>query len=79
VGVTFQYALTADSVKDLAGSGNNVCEPGYDTVIFAGTIVATDTAALVFNHLLSYAGQAVFDSASIKNIIANTAPASLWL
>ena len=50
VGITYQYSLAVDLVNNLSGGGKvtvggqTIWEPNYDTGIFSGTIVATDTA-----------------------------------
>lgn len=85
VGITYQYSLAVDLVNNLSGGGKvtvggqTIWEPNYDTGIFSGTVVATDTAGLVFNFLTPYLGRAEFDSVSIKAILATPIPASLWL
>lgn len=85
VGTTYQYSLTVDLVNNLSGGGKvtvggqTIWEPGYDTGIFSGSIVATDTAGLVFNFLTPYVGRAEFDSVSIKAMLATPIPPALWL
>ena len=85
VGTTYQYSLTVDLVNNLTGGGKvtiggqTIWEPNYDTGLFTGTIVAADTAGLVFNFLDPYLGRAEFDSVSIKAVLATPLPAALWL
>ena len=72
VGTTYQYSLTVDLANNLNGGGKVtvgdqiIWEPGYNTGIFTGAVVATDTAGLVFNFLTPYVGRVEFDSVSIK-------------
>lgn len=83
IGKTYQYMLTVDLVNNLSGGGRvtvggqTIWEPGYDTGIFTGTILATDTGGLVFNFLTPYLGRAEFDSVSVAAVIPIT-PA-IWL
>lgn len=85
VGITYQYSLDVNFVNNLSGGGKvtvggqTIWEPSYDTGLFSGTIVATDTAGLVFNFLKPYTGRAEFDSVSIKAILATPLPAAAWL
>ena len=85
IGITYEYSLTVDLVNNLSGGGKvtvggqTIWEPGYDTGIFSGTVVATDTAGLVFNFLTPYAGRAEFDFVSIKAVLATPIPPALWL
>jgi hypothetical protein len=85
IGTTYQYSLTVDLVNNLSGGGKvtiggqTIWEPWFDTGIFSGTVVATDTAGLVFNFLTPYVGRAEFDSISINAVIATPLPPALWL
>ena len=85
VGTTYQYSLAVDLVNNLTGGGKvtvggqTIWKPSYDTGLFTGTVVAADTAGLVFNFLTPYVGRAEFDSVSIKAIVATPIPAALWL
>ena len=85
VGTTYQYSLAVDLVNNLTGGGKvtvggqTIWEPNYDTGIFTGTIMATNTAGLVFNFLTPYVGRAEFDSVSLKTVLATPIPASVWL
>jgi len=84
-GTTYQYSLDVNLVNNLSGGGKvtvggeTIWVPSYDTGLFSGTIVATDTAGLVFNFLTPYTGRAEFDSVSIKAILATPLPAAVWL
>jgi hypothetical protein len=85
VGTIYQYSLTVDLVNNLSGGGKvtiggqTIWQPGNDVGVFSGTVMATDTAGLVFNFLTPYLGRAEFDSVSIKSILATPIPPSLWL
>ena len=85
VGTTYQYSLAVDLVNNLTGGGKvtiggqTIWQPGDSVGIFSGTVVATDTAGLVFNLLSPYPGRAEFDSVSIKTILATPIPPALWL
>jgi len=85
MGTTYQYSLAVDLVNNLTGGGKvtvggqTIWEPSYNTGLFTGTVVAADTAGLVFNFLTPYVGRAEFDSVSIKAIVATPIPAALWL
>ena len=84
-GKTYQYALTVDLVNNLSGGGKvtiggqTIWQPSDSVGMFSGTVVATDTAGLVFNFLSPYLGRAEFDSVSIKAILATPIPPALWL
>ena len=84
-GATYQYSLTVNLVNNLTGGGKvtvggqTIWEPSYDTGLFTGTVVAADTAGLVFNLLNPYVGRAEFDSVSIKALLATPLPAAFWL
>jgi len=85
MGTTYQYSLAVDLVNNLTGGGKvtvggqTIWEPSYNTGLFTGTVVAADSAGLVFNFLTPYVGRAEFDSVSIKAIVATPIPAALWL
>ena len=85
IGVTYQYELTVDLVNNLAGNGKvtvggqTIWEPSDNTGTFIGTILASDTAGLVFNFITTYAGRAEFDSVSVKAVLATPIPAAAWL
>jgi len=84
-GITYQYSLDVNLVNNLSGGGKitvggqTIWKPSYDTGLFSGTIVATDTAGLVFNFLTPYTGRAEFDSVSIKAILATPLLPAFWL
>ena len=85
VGTTYQYSLTVDLLNNLTGGGKvtiggqTIWQPGDSVGVFSGTVVATDTAGLVFNFLSPYAGRAEFDAVSIKTIVATPIPPAVWL
>jgi len=85
VGTTYQYSLSVDYLNNLSGGGKvtvggqTIWEPGFDTGLFTGTIIAADNAGLVFNFLSPYVGRAEFDSVSVKAILATPIPAAAWL
>lgn len=85
VGTTYQYSLAVHLVNNLTGGGKvtigglTIWQPGDSTGIFSGTVVATNTAGLVFNFLSPYPGRAEFDSVSIKTILATPIPPALCL
>ena len=72
-----------DLVNNLSGGGKvtiggqTIWEPGNDTGIFSGWIVATDMGGLVFNFLTPYLGRAEFDSVSVA--VDAPIPAPVWL
>lgn len=85
IGTTYQYSLSVAFVNNLSGGGKvtiggqTIWEPGYNTGIFTGSLLASDTTGLVFNFLTPYVGRAEFDSISIKALIETPLPAALWL
>lgn len=85
MGTTYQYSLIVDLVNNLSGGGKvtvggqTIWQPSDDVGIFSGTVVATDTAGLVFNFLTPHVGRAEFDSVSIKAILATPLPPAVWL
>lgn len=85
IGATYQYELTVDLVNNPSGNGKitvggqTIWEPGDNIGTFVGTVVASDTAGLVFNFITSYAGRAEFDSVSVKAVLSAPIPPALWL
>ena len=81
----YQYSLAVDLVNNLLGGGKvtvggqTIWQPSDDVGTFSGTVVASNTAGLVFNFLTSYAGRAEFDSVSLKAVLATPIPATVWL
>ncbi|MEE9303339.1 MAG: VPLPA-CTERM sorting domain-containing protein [Thiotrichaceae bacterium] len=82
IGETYQYTLDVSLVNNTAGGGKvtigaqTIWEPGFDTGIFTGTVVATNPGGLVFNFLSGYTGRAEFNFISVQAV---PLPAALWL
>ena len=65
-GTGYQYSLTVDFVNNLSGGGKvtvggqTIWEPAFDTGIFSGSLLASDTSGPVFNFFSPCTGRAEF-------------------